>query len=137
GGPVNAYRVWRRIPPAVASARLADARRTDLLARPADDPLSTLTEYWEAIVTLPAQRLAGYGYTAATTQDSIAGSNPYTAFFVSALTSNIDVFYSSAVDSGYSVDNIHPPATRGFTEAVVPSGVSLNWEHCPDTDLDG
>src|ERR1051326_5077324 len=64
--------------------------------------------YWEALATLPAQRLAGYGYTAATTQDSMPHSNPYTAFFVSALTPDIDVFYSSAIDSGYSVDNVPP-----------------------------
>src|SRR5207249_11267311 len=34
--------------------------------------------YWEDIVTLAAQRLEGYGYTAPTTQDSTRGGNPFT-----------------------------------------------------------
>jgi hypothetical protein len=134
GGAVNSYRVWRRIPPAMMSrvtpARLASR---DVIAA----PMSGLVVYWEALATLPAQRLPGYGYTAATTQDSLPGSNPYTAFFVSALTSNIDVFYSSQIDSGYSVDNLRPGTPAGLAGAPVASGFSLQWEPCTDTDLDG
>src|SRR5207244_7506201 len=80
GGPVNAYRVWRRIPPAfdvtTLRARLA-TREVIALAQS-----NAQVVYWEALATLPARRLTGYGYTAATTQDSMPGSNPYTAFFV-------------------------------------------------------
>jgi len=100
-------------------------------------PASGLTVYWEALATLPAQRLAGYGYTAATLQDSLPGSNPYTAFFVSALTSNIDVFYSSNVDSGYSVDNLKPHTPGPMAGAVMGPGFSLHWGPSPDADLAG
>ncbi|HKQ57136.1 MAG TPA: VCBS repeat-containing protein [Candidatus Eisenbacteria bacterium] len=133
GGPVNAYRVWRRIPPAIANAR-ASSSRGAWLARAADGAGTTI-EYWEALVTLPAQRLAGYGYTAATTQDSIDGSNPWTAFFVSALTSNIDVFYSSNVDSGYSVDNTAPEQPAAFTAQNQGGQVALAWEASPAVDF--
>jgi hypothetical protein len=135
GGPVNAYRVWRRIPPALASARIASgAPRGAWLARAAGGA-GTTTEYWEALVTLPAQRLPGYGYTAPTTQDSIAGSNPWTAFFITALTSDIDVFYSSNVDSGYSVDNNAPPEPAAFTAQNEGGHVSLAWEASPAVDF--
>jgi hypothetical protein len=134
GGAVNSYRVWRRIPPAMMSrvtpARLASR---DVIAA----PMNGLAVYWEALATLPAQRLAGYGYTAATTQDSLPGSNPYTAFFVSALTSNIDVFYSSAIDSGYSVDNISPQPPGPMAGVLQGSSMWLHWGPAPDADLAG
>jgi len=131
GGAVNSYRVWRRIPPQLA----ASARTTsqDVIAMPMGD----LIVYWEALATLPAQRLSGYGYTAPTTQDSMPHSNPYTAFFVSALTSNIDEFYSSAVDSGYSVDNLSPHRPGPMMGEAVASGFWLHWGASPDADLAG
>jgi hypothetical protein len=135
GGAVNAYRVWRRIPPGQAQALVAAARpRKDLLARPAFAG-SALIEYWEALATLPAQRLAGYGYTAPTTQDSMTFSNPFTAFFVAALTPDIDVFYPSNVDSGYSVDNLPPRQPQRFAGEYVGSQVSLRWGTSPDADF--
>jgi len=134
GGPVNNYRVWRRIPSASSVAALhARLASREVIAISQSD---AEVVYWEALATLPAQRLTGYGYTAATTQDSMPGSNPYTAFFISALTSNIDVFYSSAVDSGYSVDNIPPEAPGGLAGALQASGFSLQWDPCTATDLD-
>ena len=99
GGPVNQYRVWRRIPAGAALSQ-SQAARKNWLALSTTTPEGTAIVYWEALPTLPAQRLPGYGYTAATTQDSISGSNPYTAFFVSALTSNIDVFYRPTSTAG-------------------------------------
>lgn len=129
-GPVIQYRVWRRVHPASLPSSFASlARERGYLARPASGPSGTQIEYWEALATLPAQRLEGYGYTAATTQDSMPQSNPYTAFFVSALTSNINVFYSSNVDSGYSADNIPPYSPELFAgEASGEAGFALSWE---------
>ena len=135
GGAVNGYRVWRRIPAAMTMSRVTPARLRagEVIAVPTND----LVVYWEALATLPAQRLPGYGYTAATTQDSLPGSNPYTAFFVSALTSNIDVFYSSVIDSGYSVDNLRPHRPGPMAGTVLGSGIWLHWGPAPDADLAG
>jgi hypothetical protein len=56
-------------------------------------------------------------------------SNPYTAFFVTALTNDIDVFYSSNVDSGYSVDNLPPHGPEHFVaQSVSGTTVALHWE---------
>ena len=134
---VTAYRVWRRIHPAgtlvqnAAPLRFAGAPGATLLAA----GTGTSVTYWEALVDLPAQQLEGYGYTSATTQDSLPDSNPYTAFFVTALTSNSGVFWSSAVDSGYSVDNLPPQPPQGLTATHSPSGYSLTWS-AANTSLD-
>ena len=86
------------------------------------------TVYWEALADLPAGHLTGYGYTAATLQDSLQGSNPFTAFFVSALTANTDVFYDSNVDSGYSVDNLAPDTPQWMQGAyLAQGGLKIQW----------
>ena len=46
------------------------------------------------------------------------------------------MFYSSAVDSGYSVDNIPPEAPGGLAGALQAGGFSLQWDPCAATDLD-
>jgi len=134
-GPVNSYRVWRRIPPGAMTEVLARRMAlSEVIAMPMPGRANEIV-YWEALVTLPAQRLEGYGFTAPTTQDSMPHSNPYTAFFVSALTASIDVFYSSNVDSGYSVDNIPPRRPDNLTGQVLNSGLQLQWDAVVDPDL--
>ncbi|HEY2955947.1 MAG TPA: VCBS repeat-containing protein [Candidatus Eisenbacteria bacterium] len=147
---VTGYRVWRRIPPAAASEALASGIRR-LVADPGRAAIEAgvsgiLTlrggmaedvTYWEALITLPAEGLEGYGYTAATTQDSMAGSNPYTAFFVSALTADPFVFYPSNVDSGYSVDNLPPGGPGSAAGEMTQQGYRLRWNPTRDADLAG
>ena len=141
GGPVNSYRVWRLVPPAGAAAmafavRAAEAGptiRREIRIR-ADGV--TEVQFWEALATLPAQRLDGYGYTAATPQDSMKGSNPYSTYRISALTANIDVFYDSDPDSGYSVDNIKPGKVSGLTASTGGTGTTLQWDPSSDADFE-
>jgi hypothetical protein len=126
---ILSYRVWRRIhPPGVALRPARDYASFvpgvhAMVARPA----GSTVEYWEPIAEIPAAFLDGYGCTAPTTQDSIAGSNPYTAFFVQALTSDPLTFYASATDSGYSVDDLAPPAPLPFAAVYSAEGVVLHW----------
>ncbi len=139
GGAVNAYRVWRRIllsPQAMAARMTRDAGSYRTTQEICPDG-TTATVYWEAAAVLPAQRLQAYGYTAATAQDSLPGSNPYTAFFVTAATSNIDTFYDSPVDSGYSVDNLAPAPPAAFAARYLPSQVQLHWPANHEGDLAG
>ncbi len=136
---VSGYRVWRRLPPeaaAEARARAGSAGEATVRAMPGRTGSGAAAiEYWEAIATLPAEQLAGYGYTAATTQDSMPGSNPFTAFFVTALTTSATVFYESNVDSGYSVDNLAPPLPVPFVAAYLGASTSLHWGPSPAEDL--
>jgi hypothetical protein len=139
GGAVNAYRVWRMVPPATAAARAIPVHGTD--ARTLRSEVVTHANgvsdivYWEALATLPAQRLAGYGYTAATPQDSLPGGNPLFTYRISALTANIDVFYDSDPDSGYSVDNIPPAMPEAFTVHRAAGANQLQWDASPDADF--
>jgi hypothetical protein len=123
GGSVIGYRVWRRLPTsAQAALRIAGGREIRTMT------VGPQTVYWEALADLPAGHLSGYGYTAATTQDSLPGSNPFTAFFVSALTEYQDIFYDSNVDSGYSVDNLAPDTPTGMQGAYLTSGgIKIQW----------
>jgi len=141
---VTGYRVWRRAPdPTAAAAARTGAGEPD--ARPpspgADRAHGALGDeraqenFWEAIATLPAEQLVSYAYTAPTTQDSMADSNPYTAFFVTALTADPFVYLQSAPDSGYSVDNLSPPAPMPFVAIYGLSSTTLHWGASPAPDL--
>ena len=137
---ITAYRVWRRVIPARALAGSVQgtgaAAEEHLLALPVSGPDGSLeVTYWEALATLPAEGLAGYGYAAATTQDSMHAGNPYTAFFVSALTADPFTFYQSEVDSGYSVDNLAPPTPVPFTATYGAASNALHWAASRAPDL--
>jgi hypothetical protein len=126
---IIAYRVWRRLigaevarPPAAATARLG--WRT-----------GAFLDGWELLTTMPSAFLDGYACTAHTTEDSTAGGNPRTSFFVQALTADSLVFYSSPVDSGYSVDNLAPAQPGPFVGVYGPSAVALHWGASREADL--
>ena len=129
GGTTANYRVWRRIPAALAAARPAASLHVTASAA---GPI-----YWEAAAVLPAQNLPAYGYTAATAQDSLSGSNPYTAFFITAVTAGGTVLESTPVDSGYSVDNLSPNAPAMVQGQLVGSHAVLGWSANQETDLYG
>ncbi|HEY2954031.1 MAG TPA: FG-GAP-like repeat-containing protein [Candidatus Eisenbacteria bacterium] len=137
---ITGYRVWRRIQPAGSQlatflpATAAGSGAAEVLAVRAPGDAATVT-YWEALVTLPAEGLEGYGYTAPTTRDSTLDGNPYTAFFVSALTSDPYTFYQSNVDSGYSVDNLPPPAPVPFAAIYGGTSTALHWAASRAPDL--
>jgi hypothetical protein len=147
GSSVTSYRVWRRVP-TLAPSLVSQAAALDTRGTPVGRSVSLATAraltrtdggnvtYWEALTTLPSQRLSAYGYTAATTQDSLIGNNPFTAFFVSALTSDPNIFYSSNVDSGYSVDNLPPHEPFGFSLFPASSGgATVKWLANEEPDL--
>jgi hypothetical protein len=130
-------------PDAVASALAAPAHvasaadparwRRELRTRPDG---ATDIEYWEALATLPAQRLPGYGYTAATPQDSLPDSNPLFTYRISATTANIDLFYDSDPDSGYSVDNLPPSMPGSLTATWTAGSAQLHWQVNTEPDLE-
>jgi hypothetical protein len=106
------------------------AGRYQRIARPG----AAQADYWEALAELPAEGLSHYAYAAATLQDSLPDSNPYTAFFVSMIARSGEVFHTE-VDSGYSVDNLSPPAPGPFRASYSTSGTSLHWASVPVADL--
>lgn len=145
GRAITGYRVWRRIPFVTAAEAatagiplgVAPGGAAVRAVRRANAEGSVEVTYWEALATLPAEFLSGYGYTAPTTQDSMRHSNPYTAFFVTALTADPYVFYESNVDSGYSVDNLKPRRPTQFIAVAEGGGIRLHWDANSEGDLAG
>lgn len=132
---ITAYRVWRRTPQFALHAHPVAQPMSSGDAAYSGVPAHLNTDYWESLADQPAARLAGYGYTAATLNDSIAAGNPYTAYVIEALTSDPAVFYFSNIDSGYSVDNLPPAQPALLVATSTLSGVALHWPRSPEADF--
>lgn len=136
------YRLWRSVP-ATLAARAAltrgvtsdpdDAAKYDrLLMRDA-----VLGYAWEAVGTQAANGLASYSMVAATTSDSVPGSNPFTVFMVEARTGTLPTtpHWFSAADSGYSVDNLPPGPPAPFAGTYSNGSAALHWRANSEADL--
>ena len=144
---VDHYWVFRSVPPQRVSpgpARDLPMARLDLVPLEAGNPvrfesrLGAQTIYWEQIAQIPATHfLQGYSYVAATTADSVAGSNPFTLFMVVALDATNAQYWLSDPDSGYSVDNLPPVAPAPFTGAYSAGATNLHWGENSEADLAG
>jgi hypothetical protein len=119
---ITDYSVWRRSPLGAKievsgqeydGTLVADrGKRIYRLVERATVDGESKAEYWEYMGSVDAHFLEGYAYIAPTLEDSSAGGTPYFSFFVSAETADPFVFYDSAPDSGYSVDDIAPSKTQ-------------------------
>lgn len=92
---------------------------------------------WDYLATIPAFQEANYNAILPTVADStIAAGMHYSVFFVRAMTDNVGVFYDSAPDSGYSLDNL-APATPENVQIVWASGAgnNLSWLEAVDPDF--
>lgn len=136
---VTQYFVWREIPQAAFVAAQQAAQQAAISGANAGGLyLHTATAardyFWEFVVSLPGSRFAGYSYTAVTTNDSTAQGNPETAFMVQARNAAATRWWSSPPDSGYSVDNLAPPAPGPVVASYGASANTLHWgpSHAPD-----
>jgi len=100
---IESYSVWRQVPSAAVTAGPAASVAAAAMggARPAvrATTLGAQTVYWEYAGSQPARARAGYSMLVPTTTDSMAGSNPYTRFMVSAENGG-SYYWDSAPDSG-------------------------------------
>lgn len=114
--PITAYALFRRIDPGYKTYPPGD---------------------WEYLKTVPAFQEAQYATVAPTVADStIADGMHYTAFFVRAMTAQPGVYFDSAPDSGYSLDNLVPQVPQELLVAYAPEGGNaLSWQPCPDADF--
>ena len=139
--PLAAYNVWRRldalaVPAGVARLALpvssaAPARPGDVRAR----GTGATSTFWEFIAAVPARGVPNYALTVSTRADSTAAGTPWEAYEVDAVVAA--TAYSSAPDSGYSVDNLAPPAPSGFAGAYSGGSASLVWDPLLVYDLAG
>ncbi|HET7225340.1 MAG TPA: hypothetical protein VFK69_06450 [Candidatus Eisenbacteria bacterium] len=138
---VTTYDIFRSAPAAIARAELLGARRISRDPQAARlDPARTLyrdgvTDYaWEFETSVTALDVSSYSYIASTTGDSIAGSNPPTVFMVQGRGAS-GRYWSSAPDSGYSVDNLAPATPAPLTGNYAAGATHLHWDRNLEADL--
>ena len=86
--------------------------------------------YWQYMTSLPSHGLAHYSYACPTLADSTSEGIPWRYVFITAATSNPEIYWDSPPDSGYSVDNIAPRAPANAVLASLPDGrIRLSWSH--------
>ncbi len=86
---------------------------------------------------VPAIQESEYIYLAHTFGDSAENGNYWSIFMVSAHTSDPLVYFESAIDSGYSVDNLAPAVPTGILASVNGENtIELNWDSPVDDDFD-
>ena len=98
---------------------------------------AAVTYAWEFVAQQAPSGFPTYSYTASTTTDSMAGSNPRTVFMVQARGYLPNTFWSSAPDSGYSVDNLAPGTPSPFTGTYAGGATHLHWGAGTEPDLAG
>jgi hypothetical protein len=98
--------------------------------------LAGTTYYWELVDTRDAYRLDAYAAAVPTLFDSTAVCHDLHYFQVIAHTAIPAVFYVSAPDSGYSVDDLAPAVPLDLAGTVVQEPLGLDLEWVPNTEPD-
>ncbi len=116
-------------------------RRADLKAGAAERPVDGAAKHrgadklagWDYVGATPAHGESAYSLVVPTLADStIAAGQHWSVFQVRASTASPYVFFDSAPDSGWSVDNLAPGVPAGL---VLAAGV-LNWQPSTAADFD-
>jgi hypothetical protein len=127
---ITGYSVWRRVDRLLAGSAAAEALRPGAPVRICYPPGD-----WDYVTTVPARGELLYSYVAPTLCDSNATGMCRSVFFVSAMTPDPLLYYDSAPDSGYSVDNLPPAAPAPFTAAYTGSATALHWGESGEADF--
>ena len=128
---IEQYEVYRRIDTPLPTALEAPAPSgPDRERRP-------LLEGWDFVTALPAHGEGAYNVVVGTLADSTRMNGMrWSVFMVRAASYNPFVFYDSAPDSGYSLDNIPPtPPSQLTVDYGAPGGTGLNWTRSEARDL--
>jgi hypothetical protein len=159
--PIANYGLWRRVDSAALAAALEAQASSPNESNAADDmpvlggmpvityqgnlyvqsgPNRAASSFppgvWEWVATVPAVQQDRYIAVVPTAADSSASGTHHTVLLITAHTTTPSIWYVSAPDSGYSLDNIAPSMPSGFAIAYnTGSGNQLVWDACPDEDF--
>ena len=145
--PITQYSVWR-LTPRMMTPDALPANSTENKMSSGKSALQLLADFgknlptqmegqdfiWDFMTTVPAIKLPIYSYVSPTVGDSTARGIFWSYFVVVAHSGDYYNFFFSRVDSGYSVDNLAPPAPVVAAEAV-PMAVELSWNVNPHPDV--
>lgn len=127
---IESYSIWRRIDGFASAASTDDAAGDKAAARAMYFP----TGDWDYVTSVPARSESAYNVICTTLGDStIASGMFWSMFFVSAETNDPTVFFDSAPDSGYSLDNLAPSVPLNF-RFELPT--LLAWQESSAVDFD-
>ena len=142
---ITHYSIWRRLTIGEARALTGNFRS---LRRELDLPtdfggaavryLPMESGYaWEWLTNIPARHFEMYAYMVESLYDSVESDPGWQYFMVSAQTASPAVYYDSAIDSGYSVDNLapDPPQSVMGEQSFAPEGLALSWNANAESDL--
>jgi len=129
GVTITGYEVYRR------NDVLPLASDPGAPVRPAAAPASAQLAGWTYVASLPAHGETEYNLVVPTLVDATASSLEYSAYMVRAVTADPFTFYDSAVDNGFSVDNLPPPAPSPFLAAYAAGATHLHWGASPAGDF--
>jgi hypothetical protein len=131
--PILQYEVFRRTDPLPGAAT---ARPASTLGTVPGE--GALLVGWTFAGAVPAHAETGYEAIAPTLVDSNAVNGlRRTVFFIRAATATPSVYFDSAPDSGYSVDNLSPAMPAAFARTTSGGTTLLNWDESSEADLVG
>ncbi len=127
GVDITGYAIFRR----QDEYKSADGRS---LAAPLfkPDTCPPSTKGWDYVGSVPAFGSETYQYVAPSLCDSTVAGVCYSTFYLSAMTADPLVFFDSAPDSGYSVDNLAPAVPANIH---LKSMQMLTWDEPVDEDF--
>jgi hypothetical protein len=125
GTPIDEYEAYRRADAVALSVPGAGP--------PSFEETSLVDSGWDFVTSLTAHGLDEYQFIAPTLADStITEGQHFSTFRIRAITTDRYVFYDSAPDSGYSLDNLAPGVPDGFAY----SAGQLTWNESSAGDFD-
>jgi hypothetical protein len=108
-------------------------RRQEFAAEPGRQSTGLRLDGWDYLTSVPAHGESIYSVIVPTLADStIVNGMHWTAFLVRAATATPTVFFDSAPDSGYSLDNLAP----GPPANLVADAGLVTWDPAPEADFD-
>ncbi len=137
GTPIVKYDVFRRIDGTPPLRAMPPPQRPHGLSSSGEgvQPQEILVDGWDFVGSLSARADSAYNLVTPTLADSNTSGFHRTTFFVSAATASPNVFYDSAPDSGYSVDNLPPAPPFRFYGDYQGGESRLHWGPNSERDL--
>lgn len=127
GGPIEEYVVWRRYQDVGTGVVPAPAHT-------GPQSVDLPPGLWEPVDTFTAAQQHFYSVTVPTGVDEGEPGAEPSVFVVSAHRGSSS--FTSAPDSGYSLDNTPPSLPTGIiVDYYYGSGNTLTWDPCPDSDF--
>jgi hypothetical protein len=130
------YEIWRGLPAGAAQMALRKgAHLQSSFAHPPTEigaivaPIDRADGYaWQYVGSITAAHfIPTYSFLGSTLGDSIGSANPRTGFMVIGRDNAGLLYWLSAPDSGYSVDNVPPSAPAPFLGVYGSGSSNLSW----------